>query len=114
MSWFGVAALTVACLTATSAASTDSRPTHAVTADAGPGFAGRGEGEGIAGGGDGSGDGDVGEGNAALVAAAHELRRTLTPPHQSLFRVVCILVYEDFSGSLHRITGECSYVRSVY
>ncbi|CAM9995325.1 unnamed protein product, partial [Ectocarpus fasciculatus] len=46
------------------------------------------------------------EDNAALVAAAHELRRKLVPPHQSLFRVVCILVYEDFSGRLHRITGE--------
>ncbi|CAM9334799.1 unnamed protein product [Ectocarpus fasciculatus] len=45
------------------------------------------------------------EDNAALVAAAHELRRKLVPPHQSLFRVVCILVYEDFSGRLHRITG---------
>lgn len=44
--------------------------------------------------------------NDDLVAAAHELRRTLTPPHQSLFRVVCILVYEDFSGKLHRLTGE--------
>ncbi|CAN0518212.1 unnamed protein product, partial [Ectocarpus sp. 12 AP-2014] len=46
------------------------------------------------------------EDNAALVEAAHELRRKLVPPHQSLFRVVCILVYEDFSGRLHRITGE--------
>jgi len=46
--------------------------------------------------------------NATLVAAAHELRRSLSPPHQSLFRVVCILVYEDFSGKLHRITGEFS------
>lgn len=48
---------------------------------------------------------DADEENAALVAAAHDLRRALTPPHQSLFRVVCILVYEDFSGNLHRITG---------
>ncbi|CAN0514788.1 unnamed protein product, partial [Ectocarpus sp. 12 AP-2014] len=46
------------------------------------------------------------EDNAALVEAAHELRRKLVPPHQSLFRVVCVLVYEDFSGRLHRITGE--------
>lgn len=45
--------------------------------------------------------------NASLVAAAHELRRALTPPHQSLFRVVCILVYEDSAGNLHRVTGEC-------
>ena len=46
------------------------------------------------------------EENASLLAAAHELRRSLIPPHQSLFRVVCILVYEDFAGNLHRITGE--------
>lgn len=51
--------------------------------------------------------------NAALVAAAHELRRSLTPPHQSLFRVVCILVYEDSAGNVHRITG--AYVcRNMY
>lgn len=59
--------------------------------------------------------------NAELVAVAHELRRSLTPPHQSLFRVVCILVYEDSAGNLHRITGEhvfhakCVYVvHSMY
>ena len=92
-----MAALTAACLTVSTLAS---RPTQAVAADSGPGFAAHGEG--VA---DGGGDGDVGEGNAALVAAAHDLRRSLTPPHQSLFRVVCILVYEDFSGKLHRITG---------
>lgn len=45
--------------------------------------------------------------NNELVVAAHDLRLRLTPPHQSLFRVVCILVYEDFAGNLHRITGEC-------
>lgn len=56
-------------------------------------------------------DGEGEEDNASLVAAAHELRRTLTPPHQSLFRVVCILVYEDRSGNLHRITGK--YVMSI-
>ena len=111
MGWVGVAALTVACLTMTSAASpADSCTTHAVAADAGPGFAARGKGERSAAGGDGSGGGDVREENASLVAAAHELRRSLTPPHQSLFRVVCILVYEDFSGNLHRITGEWSTV----
>lgn len=44
--------------------------------------------------------------NAALIASAHELRRSLTPPHQSLFRVVCILVYEDSERRLHQITGE--------
>lgn len=45
--------------------------------------------------------------NAELVAVAHELRLSLDPPHQSLFRVVCILVYEDSSGTTLRITGEC-------
>lgn len=44
--------------------------------------------------------------NAQLVATAHELRRSLDPPHQSLFRVVCILLYEDVSGKMRRITGE--------
>lgn len=44
--------------------------------------------------------------NAELVAAAHELRLSLDPPHQSLFRVVCILLYEDESGKMRRITGE--------
>ncbi|CAM9274425.1 unnamed protein product [Sphacelaria rigidula] len=43
--------------------------------------------------------------NAQLVATAHELRRSLDPPHQSLFRVVCILLYEDVSGKMRRITG---------
>lgn len=47
--------------------------------------------------------------NEALVAAAHELRRSLVPPHQSLFRVVCILVYEDIAGKFHRITGEYAF-----
>lgn len=111
MGWVGMAALAVACLATTSAVfSTDARPAHAVAADPGPGFAGGGKGEGVAGGGGVNGDGGVGEGNASLVAAAHELRRRLTPPHQSLFRVVCILVYEDFSGNFHRITGEWSTV----
>lgn len=47
--------------------------------------------------------------NAELVAAAHELRLSLDPPHQSLFRVVCILLYEDVSGRSLRITGECLF-----
>lgn len=42
----------------------------------------------------------------SLVETAHELRRKLPPPHQSLFRVVCILVYEDYSGGVRQITGE--------
>lgn len=45
--------------------------------------------------------------NDELVAAAHELRLSLHPPHQSLFRVVCILLYEDNSGGIRRVTGEC-------
>lgn len=53
--------------------------------------------------------------NASLLAAAHELRRSLIPPHQSLFRVVCILVYEDFAGNLHRITGELTEIfKAIY
>lgn len=51
--------------------------------------------------------------NVSLVAAAHDLRRALTPPQQSLFRVVCILVYEDFSGRLHRITGKYKYLPAL-
>ena len=42
----------------------------------------------------------------SLVEKAHKLRRKIAPPHQSMFRVVCILVYEDYSGGVHLITGE--------
>lgn len=49
--------------------------------------------------------------NADLVSAAHEIRLGLAPPHQSLFRVVCILIYEDSSGNLCRLIGKVYFVR---
>lgn len=87
--------MTIACLSVAAAAVVSSRPTTEVmAAESGtPPPAAMGEE-------DGGGD------NASLVEAAHDLRRALIPPQQSLFRVVCILVYEDFSGGLHRITGK--------
>jgi hypothetical protein len=41
----------------------------------------------------------------AAVYSAHELRRSLTPPHQSKFRVVAFIDYVDSAGKQHRISG---------
>ncbi|KAG5186753.1 hypothetical protein JKP88DRAFT_288551 [Tribonema minus] len=39
------------------------------------------------------------------VTMAHRLRRSLEPPHQSRFRVVCVIEYEDDGGATHVVTG---------
>jgi hypothetical protein len=41
----------------------------------------------------------------AAAHSAHELRRSLTPPHQSKFRVVAFIDYVDSAGQQHRISG---------
>ncbi|CAM9255383.1 unnamed protein product [Scytosiphon promiscuus] len=94
-----VGGVTIACLAAAAAAVICTRPTEVMAAESRTPSTAATAAEKEA-----DGEDDE-EDNASLVAAAHELRRALTPPQQSLFRVVCILVYEDFSGRLHRITG---------
>lgn len=105
MGGVGVTVVTAACLAAWST----SRPAVLV-AEPIPSYRGASDnGDSVSGGG-----GEVVfDENFALVAAAHALRRTLAPPHQSFFRVVCILVYEDFAGRLHRITGEYVFAYST-
>ncbi|CAM9446715.1 unnamed protein product [Choristocarpus tenellus] len=50
--------------------------------------------------------GGRGQEDESLVAIAHGIRTSLVPPHLSLFRVVCILQYQDSKSGVHLITGK--------